>query len=110
MSLTSVCLQAIVQSPGFTPIKNDPEGLKTNFQVILNKTGCVDVHCLRRATATILGPANNYFNSNGIDGGVLPGPAVDGDMVPDVAGKLLLDGRYHKCLEGIVSANNAREV
>jgi len=54
--------------------------------------------------------ANEYLTTNRIPGGIVIGPVVDDKLVPDLPGKLLLEGRYHKGLEGIISANNAHEV
>lgn len=46
----------------------------------------------------------------GAPGGVGFGPVVDDDLVPGLPGKLLSEGKYHRTLRGLVSANNAHEV
>lgn len=54
--------------------------------------------------------ANNAINQNGSVAGIGFQPVVDGDYVPDLPSKLFLDGRYHKTLSSVITANNEHEV
>ncbi|KAF3401266.1 hypothetical protein DPV78_005974 [Talaromyces pinophilus] len=101
--------QGIAQSPGYVPVKNNPQGRLATFNAFLNHTGCSDVQCLRQENTSILTNANDYMTTVGAPDGVGFGPVVDDDLVPDLPGKLLSEGKYHRTLRGLVSANNAHE-
>jgi carboxylesterase type B len=100
-----------MQSPGMVPIKNNPQGRANLYGLFLSKANCSSLQCLRAAPSSALIDANEYIASNG--GGPTAvgfGPVVDGDYVPDLPIRLLCQGRFHKNLKGIISANNAHEV
>lgn len=71
---------------------------------------CSDLACLQSAPTQVLMNANDVINQNGSASGLGFGPVVDGNYVPDLSSKLFLEGRYHKTLSSVISANNAHEV
>lgn len=76
----------------------------------MSLANCSDLACLQSAQTQVLMNANNVINQNGSAGGLGFNPVVDGDYVPDLPGKLFSEGRYHKTLSSVISANNAHEV
>jgi hypothetical protein len=80
------------------------------FDVFLNHTGCSNMQQLRQANTSTLIKANDFLTSIGVKNGTGIGPIVDGDLVPDLPGKLIMEGRFQPSLRGLVSANNAHEV
>ena len=71
----------------------------------MKQSNCSDLKCLREAPTSVLIAANNDVTQT-----TGSGPVVDDDFVPDLLGKLMLDGRYHKTLVSVIAANNNHEV
>ena len=71
----------------------------------MKQSNCSDLKCLREAPTSVLIAANNNVTQTAGSG-----PVVDDDFVPDLLGKLMLDGRYHKTLVSVIAANNNHEV
>jgi carboxylesterase type B len=101
--------QAILQSPGFTPTKGNLQVRDEEFKVFMTKANCSDLACLRGAPTQVLMQANSFSTGNASAAGVGFTLVVDGDFVPDLS-KLLLEGRYHKTLTSVITANNEHEV
>lgn len=76
----------------------------------MTQANCSDLACLRSAPTDVLIEANNLVNQNAFLNGVGFSPVVDGDYVPDLPSKLLSDGRYHKTLASVITANTEYEV
>jgi len=101
-------IQAILQSPGFVPIKGNLRGRDDKFKAFTTKANCSDLDCLRRAPTQALMEANSVLNQDIFAPGF--SVVVDGDFVPDLPSKLFLQGRYHKTLTAVIAANNEHEV
>jgi hypothetical protein len=99
-----------VQSPGFVPIRGNLQGRDEEFNAFMTRVNCSDVACLRSAATETLMEANSFLNQNGSVAGVGFTVVVDGDYVPDLPSKLFLEGRYHKKLTSVITANNQYEV
>ena len=102
--------QAILQSPGFIPTKENLQARDEEFKAFIAKANCSDLACLRRALTQALMQANSFLTQHGGAAGVGFSVVVDGDVVPDLPAKLLLEGRYHKSLTSVITANNQHEV
>jgi carboxylesterase type B len=102
--------QAILQSPGFTPTKGNLQARDEEFKVFMAKANCSDLACVRGAPTQALMQANSLSTGNASAAGVGFTLVVDGDFVPDLPSKLLLEGRYHKTLTSVIAANNEHEV
>lgn len=75
------------------------------------QANCSDVACLRSAPTETLMDANSLLTQNSISSGSVGFVVVvDGEYVPDLPGKLFLEGRYHKNLTSVITANNQYEV
>ena len=85
-------------------MKGNMERRERTFNAFMKLSNCSDLKCLREAPTSVLIAANNIVAQTGI------GPVVDDDFVPDLPGKLMLDGRYHKTLVSVIPANNNHEV
>ena len=100
-----------MQSPGLVPIKNNPQGRTNLYKAFLTRANCTSLKCLRAAPTSALIDANKYLVTYGAGPNTVGfGPVVDGDYLPDLASRLLHNGKFHKTLKGLISANNAREV
>ncbi|KAI9932510.1 hypothetical protein ASPWEDRAFT_22285 [Aspergillus wentii DTO 134E9] len=97
--------QAILQSPGWYPLPSQAQTESTlrQFLKLLNVTSVEEA---RKLPTELLVAANAY------QVGVTPtygtytyGPAVDGTFVPDMPGKLLLNGSFDKNLNVMVGHN-----
>lgn len=99
--------QAIIQSPAFIPI-----GLKATansaFASFLSYANVTTLAELRQLDTLTLQNANKLAQSLAFYGTFTFGPAPDGSYVPDLPGKLLLEGRYNKNLK-IIAAHNINE-
>jgi carboxylesterase type B len=102
--------QAILQSPAFIPTKGNLQARDEEFKAFIAKANCSDLACLRRAPTQALMQANSFLTQHGAAAGVGFSVVVDGDFVPDLPAKLLLEGRYHKSLTSVITANNQHEV
>ena len=104
-------VQAVLQSPGFIPVRGNILGRETIFKSFMAAANCSDLECLRHIPTDIIIKANAVISSSdtNINTTIGPGPVVDGDYVPDLPSKLLLEGQFHKNAI-VVTANNAHEV
>ncbi len=85
------------------------------FEQYLRAANCTDLTCLRSAPAAVLKKADEAltFNYNTSGGWIGPsigwGPHPDGDLVPTTPDLLLQQGRYHKSVRKILTANMAND-
>ena len=107
----SLFQQAIPQSPAFLPI---PSVEQTNgiFQSVLNYSSQVTgktistVTQLRALNFTTLYTINALVIANANFGYYTFGPTVDGVFVPDLPGKLLLEGKYDHNVNLMIGYNS----
>lgn len=106
--------QAILQSPWFkpTPYLGEQETviqktLAAASMVTGNNITTIDD--LRNLTSTELFQTNIIAVGESTYGNSIFGPAVDGDIVPDLPGKLLLEGKFHHSISNVIVAYNANE-
>jgi carboxylesterase type B len=85
-------------------------GREELFKQLMAKANCSDLACLRHAPTQALIEANTFLIQNGSTAGVGFTAVVDGDTVPDIPSRLVLEGRYHKTLTSVVVVNNVHEV
>lgn len=78
----------------------------TIYNAFESAANCTNVECLRQAPTEVLKKANQ----NVIFNGAFFGPVVDGDYVPDIPMKLLVEGKFHQNLKSIISTNTGFEV
>lgn len=74
------------------------------------QANCIDIACLRLAPTETLMRANDYLTLHVPAGGIAFSVVVDGDFVPDLPGRLFLEGKYHKTLTSVIVANTEYEV
>jgi len=93
--------QAIMQSPGFLPqtSNNQLENQYNNFLRIANVS---DISGLRSLSTSAIQAANSVAVWESAWGTFNFGPAVDGNFVPAMPGKLLLDGQFDSSLKIMV--------
>jgi hypothetical protein len=81
------------------------------YNAFLNATGCSDIACLRSLPSDAVATANRDLFSLPSSGWLGPdigyGTIIDGDLVSDLPDRLLLQGRYHKSVEKVLTANMA---
>lgn len=96
--------QAIPQSPGFGPVAGhlQEEQIFQDFLHILNVSS---IQQARQLPSQALIMANVLQVARSVYGGFVYGPVVDGLFVPDLPGKLLLQGSYDKNLKIMVGHN-----
>lgn len=96
--------QAIPQSPGFAPMTShlQQEQIFQDFLHILNVSS---IQQARQLPTQALIMANLIQVAHSIYGTFTYGPVVDGSFVPDVPGKLLLQGSYYKNIKVMVGHN-----
>lgn len=100
--------QAILQSPGWAPLpaEDEQEATLQQFLRFLNVSTVAEA---RRLPSEKLIAANAYQVAvTSRYGSYTYGPAVDGTFVPELPGKLLLEGRFDKSL-GVMLGHNANE-
>ncbi|KUJ11171.1 alpha/beta-hydrolase [Mollisia scopiformis] len=104
---TNLFQQAILQSPAFIPtsLKNTTNTAFANFLVFANVSTLEEARQLDTLT---LQTANKKAQALAFYGTFSFGPAPDGTYVPDLPGKLLLEGKYNKNLS-IIAAHNTNE-
>ncbi|RDW57034.1 hypothetical protein BP6252_13906 [Coleophoma cylindrospora] len=103
--------QAIVQSPGFSPLTSDVQ--KENFfQSVLASASTLSaipitsVSELRNLATAELQAVNSIVLATITGPGIYPfGPAVDGDLVPALPGVLLLEGKFDQSIKVMVGHN-----
>lgn len=105
--LNSLFQQAIVQSPAFIPtgLKSTTNTAFANFLFFANVSNLAQARQLDTLT---LQKANKLTQSLAFYGTFSFGPAPDGTFVPDLPGKLLLQGKHNKNLK-IIAAHNTNE-
>lgn len=94
-----------MQSPAIYPDKNS-QAHAAIYNAFKSAANCTNVECLRRAPTEVLKNANQNIIFNGASFG----PVVDGDYVPDIPIKLLVEGKFHQNLKSIISTNTGFEV
>lgn len=83
------------------------------FNTYLDAVNCTDLACLRSAPLEVLihADAAVTFNYSTSDGWVGPsiewGPHPDGDLVPSTPELLLAEGKYHRTVRRVLTANMA---
>jgi len=96
--------QAIPQSPGFIPIPGHLQQEQI-FQEFLRLLNVSTIQQARQLPSQALIMANLIQVAHSVYGGFVYGPVVDGLFVPDVPGKLFLQGSYDKCVKVMVGHN-----
>ncbi|KPI36038.1 Lipase 1 [Cyphellophora attinorum] len=90
--------RAVLQSPGFYPITS-PEVMNRDFRCLLEHAKCESLEELKMLSGQELKVANLAVIDTAPYGQFLLGPVVDGTFVPDLPGRLLLDGQFDKDLD-----------
>lgn len=105
--VTPLFQQAVLQSPAFIPtsLKNTTNTAFANFLAFANVSTLEEARQLDTLT---LQNANKKTQALAFYGTFSFGPAPDGNYVPDLPGKLLLEGRYAKNID-IIAAHNINE-
>lgn len=81
------------------------------YDYLQSAANCTSVKCLREAPTEVLISANEAIIMRQFEGGLGTFTiVVDGDYVPDVGSKLLEEGKFHRNLKSIITANTAHEV
>jgi cholinesterase len=99
--------QAVMQSPAFipNPLKNQSE---TAFQKFLAAANVTTLEEARQLNSNVLQLASKIAQAEAFYGTFTFGPMPDGDLIPDLPGKLLLEGKFDKSLT-ILAAHNSNE-
>lgn len=100
--------QAILQSPGWLPLpaENEQESTLQQFLGLLNVSSVEEA---RHLPSNKLIAANAYqVATKSSYGSFTYGPVVDGTFVPELPGKLLLEGHFDKTLR-VMLGHNANE-
>ncbi|EME39346.1 hypothetical protein DOTSEDRAFT_66360 [Dothistroma septosporum NZE10] len=104
-SVPSVPFQkAIVQSPGFFPQEND-NARNQAYNAFLGLSGVATLAEARALSFDTVYKANALQVYNSTYGQFTYGPAVDGTFVPDLPGKLLMNGRLSPRVAVMVGHN-----
>jgi cholinesterase len=104
--------QAIMQSPGFSPVAGDAQQEATFSSVLsqaqsLISTDITDISALRALDFTTLAALNSIVVARSTPYGTFTfGPAVDGVFVPAMPGKLLLEGKFDPSVNVMVGHNS----
>lgn len=78
----------------------------TIYNAFESAANCTNLECLRQAPTEVLKVANQ----NVVLSGVSFGPVVDGDYIPDIPMKLLVEGNFHRNLKSVIATNTGFEV
>ena len=86
--------QVMLSSPGWRPHVQREEEMRGMWAIMLNRTGCDGVECLRGLSEAEIVEMNRYMlqdlPSGGFPGpGISFGPVLDGDVVSDVPDQVL---------------------
>ncbi|KFX97985.1 hypothetical protein V490_02525 [Pseudogymnoascus sp. VKM F-3557] len=105
--------RAILQSPGWLPSKAKAVNENIFKQTLaiastVTKKTITTLNGLRSLTSSELYLVNAAVVGLSPHGSFTYGPTVDGTYVPDLPGKLLLDGKFDKSVE-VMTAHNANE-
>ncbi|KAG9185771.1 hypothetical protein G6011_07102 [Alternaria panax] len=99
--------RAAMWSPAFQWGYDRTGALEETFRSFTEKAKCSSLHaleCLRKASTDDLSKANQEIVSTALNLGMFPfGPAVDGDLVPELPAALLSKGQHNNCSSIIVS-------
>jgi carboxylesterase type B len=84
------------------------------YNAFLKEANCTTASCLRNISESAMAAANARLIQNSSVGfslgpGIGFGPVIDGDLVPNLPNVLLEQGRYHKGIKKVLSANMADE-
>ncbi|KAK6543385.1 hypothetical protein TWF694_000133 [Orbilia ellipsospora] len=107
--------QAIITSPGYRPHVNRSAAMTDLYDDFLHATNCSDIKCLRELPSSAVAKANQQLifdipARNGFLGpGIGFGPIIDGDLVPALPEQLLKEGKYHKSVQKVLTANMAAD-
>lgn len=96
--------KAIIQSPGFFPVDSSSQTANTasNF---LQYLGVSSLTAARAASFEAVYAASAEQVGDAPFGSFTYGPVVDGSLVPDLPGKLLASGNFHKGIQVMVGHN-----
>ena len=85
------------------------------YHTYLSAANCTDLSCLRSAPSEVLKRADEAvtFDYSTSDGWIGPsigwGPHPDGDLVPSAPELLLAQGKYHRSVRKVLTANMAND-
>jgi carboxylesterase type B len=102
--------KAIVTSPGYIPHVNTSTRMTALYITLLDAANCTNTSCLRSIPESAIAAANAQLIMNappavGLGPGIGFGPIVDGDLVPELPDVLLAQGRYHRSVKRVLTAN-----
>jgi carboxylesterase type B len=98
--------RAVMWSPAFQWGYDRAGALEDTFHKFADQVECSSkaLDCLRKASTDDLTKANQKITSEALKLGMFPfGPAVDGDLVPELPAALLSKGKHTSCSSIIVS-------
>ncbi|KAF3923563.1 Cholinesterase [Dactylellina cionopaga] len=106
--------QAILTSPGYRPHVNRSAAMTELYNDFLDATNCSDIKCLRGLSSHAIADANkdllfNVPREGWLGPSIGYGPIIDGDLVTGVPDQLLLEGKYHKSVKKVLTANMAAD-
>jgi carboxylesterase type B len=101
--------KVILQSAGFLPTRGNHQARDAVFKAFMAQVNCIDIACLRLRPTQTLMLANGDITQHVPAGGIGFSVVVDGDFVPDLPGRLFLQGKYHKTLTSVIVANTECE-
>jgi carboxylesterase type B len=97
--------RAIPQSPGYSPIVSVTQQ-NDLFESFLKYANVSDLDELRQLDSAALITANQYQVGGAPYGSYTFGPAVDGDLVPELPFQLLAKGKFDKSIRVMVGHNS----
>lgn len=97
--------RAIPQSPTFYPVPADDSEPENITQAVLKLTNTTTLAQLRALPSSLLQKTNELVVAQSSYGFFSFGPVVDGSYVPDLPGRLFLEGRYHKNIQLMLGHN-----
>ena len=76
-------VQAVLQSPGFIPVRGNILGRETIFKSFMAAANCSDLECLRHIPTDIIMKANAFISSSdtNINTTIGPGPVVSNTVI-----------------------------
>ncbi|KAF2399744.1 alpha/beta-hydrolase [Trichodelitschia bisporula] len=99
--------RAIMQSPGFLPTPS-PLLQEKYTQTYLSLLNVSTIEQARQLPSAALITANTIYVALQPYGSFGPGPSVDGDLVPDLPGRLIKAGNFDKSIK-VLASHNANE-
>jgi hypothetical protein len=84
------------------------------YKDLLEAANCNTTSCLRNISESEMSTANTKLIQNASPAfsfgpGIGFGPIIDGDHVPDIPDFLVKEGRYHRSIQKVLSANMAAD-